>query len=91
MLNIGTYTLQTWGEAQAGRYLDSLEQCAKMLAAKPMLGRPCGWICPGLHWFEKGRHVLFYRLESNGILISRILHQRVLPDRQSFEGPISGA
>jgi toxin ParE1/3/4 len=85
LLSIGAYTIQTWGAAQAERYLDALEYCAKLLAANPSLGRRCEWIRPGLHRFEKGRHVFFYRREGDGIVISRILHQSMLPDQQYFE------
>jgi toxin ParE1/3/4 len=85
LLSIGAYTLQTWGAAQAERYLDSLERCAKLLAGNPSLGRPCDWIRPGLCRFEKGRHVLFYRREADGILISRILHQSMFPEEQTFQ------
>jgi toxin ParE1/3/4 len=85
LLSIGAYTLETWGAAQTERYLNELERCAKMLAANPSLGRPCDWIRPGLHRFEKGRHVVFYRREGDGILVSRILHQSMLPDQQTFE------
>lgn len=85
LLGIGTYTLKTWGADQAERYLSALEQCAKLLAANPALGRPCDWIRPGLRRFEKGRHVLFYRHEENGICIARILHRNMLPDQQPFE------
>jgi len=59
-----------------------------MLAASPKLGRPCNWIRPGLRRFEKGRHVVFYRRLRDGIFVSRILHQSMLPDEQSFEEPI---
>ena len=34
---------------------------------------------------ERGRHVVFYRIEAQGILISRILHQRMLPERQIID------
>lgn len=85
LLSIGAYTLQTWGPAQAERYLDGLERCAKLLAGNPLLGRPCEWIRPGLYRFEKGRHVLFYRRQEDGILVSRILHQSMLPEHHSFE------
>jgi plasmid stabilization system protein ParE len=34
---------------------------------------------------EHGMHVVFYRQERGGILVSRILHQRMLPDRHSTE------
>ncbi len=85
LLSIGAYTLQTWGAAQAERYLDSLERCAKLLAGNPLLGRRCEWIRPGLRRFEKERHVFFYRQEEDGILVSRILHQSMLPEQQPFE------
>jgi toxin ParE1/3/4 len=84
LLSIGAYTRQTWGAAQAERYLDGLEACAKMLADNPSLGRPCGWIRPGVYRFEKGRHVFFYRRQEDGILVSRILHQSMLPEDQIF-------
>jgi toxin ParE1/3/4 len=85
LLSIGAYTLETWGAAQAERYLDGLERCAKVLAANPLLGWPCEWIRPGLYRFEKGRHAFFYRREEDGILVSRILHQSMLPEQQPFE------
>ena len=35
---------------------------------------------------EHGKHVVFYRVEqSRGILVVRILHQRMLPERQAIE------
>jgi hypothetical protein len=32
---------------------------------------------------EHGRHVIFYRQVAGGILVSRILHRRMLPERQN--------
>jgi hypothetical protein len=34
--------------------------------------------------------VVFYRLEAGGILVSRILHQRMLPERHSIDEEESG-
>ena len=82
---IGSYTLQTWDEAQADRYLSQLEECCRLIATNPALGRSCDDIRPGLRRIEQGRHVVFYREESGGVLISRILHQRMLPDKQSID------
>jgi len=84
LLNIGRYTLQTWGEGQAARYLKSMEECITSLARNPGLGRPCDWIRPGLHRFEQERHVIFYRREKRGILVLRILHRSMLPDKHPF-------
>jgi toxin ParE1/3/4 len=85
LLNIGSYTLKTWGEEQALRYLNNLENCAKTIAANPSVGRECDWIRPGLRRFETGRHVIFYRQEKSSILIIRILHQSMLPERHPFD------
>jgi toxin ParE1/3/4 len=84
LLTIGEYTLRKWGKAQAIRYIDELEICCQMLADNPASGRLCDDVRPGLHRHEHGRHVVFYRQERGGILISRILHQRMLPERHAI-------
>jgi plasmid stabilization system protein ParE len=43
---IGAYTREIWRRAQAELYLSDLDQCSKMLAENPSLGRQCGWIRP---------------------------------------------
>ena len=81
LLNIGNYTLRTWGKAQTARYLSELEVVCQTLADNPALGRACDDIRPGLGRLEHGKHVVFYRQELTGILISRILHQSMLPEK----------
>jgi len=81
LLNIASFTIQNWGQTQADRYLDDLEACCRQLADTPGLGRSCDNVRPGLHRMECGRHVILYRQEKGGILISRILHQRMLPEK----------
>ena len=86
LLSIADYTLHTWGGAQADRYIGDLETCCQMLADNPMLGRSCDDVRPGLRRMEHGKHVVFYRLQkAGGILVVRILHQRMLPERQAIE------
>ena len=92
MLSIDTYarndTMRTWGKAQAIRYIDELEQCCRDFADNPLAGRSCdddlNLLRPGLYRIEIGRHVVFFRREPSGILVSRILHERMLPERHSF-------
>ncbi len=84
LLSIGSYTLRTWGEAQTFRYLGELEACCQQLANNPASGRSCDDIRPGLYRKEQGKHVIFFRRDSTGILISRILHERMLPVRHAF-------
>lgn len=85
LLSIGAYTLRNWGEDQTIRYIDDLEACCQMLADNPELGRACDDVRPGLRRMERGRHVVFYREGGGGILISRILHQRMMPERRAFD------
>lgn len=79
--SIGLYTIQTWGASQADRYLAGLEDCFLLLATNPALGRTCGGIRAGLRRMEKGRNVIFFREEPDGILIYRILHAGMLPGK----------
>jgi toxin ParE1/3/4 len=87
LLEIGDYTLRTWGKTQATRYLADLEACCQILADNPALGRPCDDVRPGLRRAERGKHVVFYRQKLGFILISRILHQSMLPERHATEDP----
>ena len=85
LLSIADYTLREWGKAQAARYIDELEVCCQKLADNPALGRVCDDIRPGLRRHEHAKHVLFYRNERGGILVSRILHQRMVPERHAID------
>jgi toxin ParE1/3/4 len=84
LMEIGAYTLRTWGPDQALRYLAGLESACQMLANNPACGRPSDYVSPGLRRMEQGRHVIFYRAEAQGIFISRILHDRMLPAQNIF-------
>lgn len=87
LFDIGSYTLAKWGEARTVRYLADLETAAQTLADNPALGRSCDDIREGLRRMEQGKHVIFYRHIQSGILVSRILHQSMLPGPQPFEEP----
>jgi toxin ParE1/3/4 len=81
LVSIANYTLRTWGKAQTARYLGDLEAFCRTLAGNPALGRPCDEVRPGLRRMDHGKHVVFYRQDRTGILISRILHQSMLPEK----------
>ena len=85
LLEIGAYTLQNWGADQTVRYIDQLEMCCQRLADNPGLGRAYYEAQPGLRRMEQGKHVIFYRPHEGGILVLRILHQRMLPERQAID------
>jgi toxin ParE1/3/4 len=56
-----------------------------MLVDNPELGRACDDIRPGLRRMESRKHVVFYRREPRGILVVRVLHQRMLPEKQAID------
>ncbi len=84
LLSIAAYTLRTWGKGQADRYINDLEACCQMLDRDPICGRRCDEVRPGLRRLEHGRHVVFYYKGANDILVSRILHYRMLPSGNTF-------
>lgn len=78
---IAEYTKSTWGEVQADIYLEQIERRCLWLAEHPLMGRQYGH--PHLTWrrMEQGSHVIFYRERPGGILVQRILHKSMCPDR----------
>jgi toxin ParE1/3/4 len=85
LTSIAEYTWNRWGVDQVLRYLDGLEGCCQQVAETPLLGRSCEEVRPGLRRVEHGSHVIFYRVEADGILVSRILHRSMLPGRQMMD------
>lgn len=49
------------------------------------MGRLCDWYPRSLYRMEQGSHVIFYRKTAERILIVRILHKSMEPERQVFE------
>ena len=85
LVYIADYTVDTWGPKQAQRYLDSLEACFNRLVKAPGIGRPCDRIWPGYRRIEHQKHVILYRENHDGIFVSRVLHQRMLPSRHLID------
>ncbi len=83
--SIAEYTKDTWGEIQADSYLMKLEDGFELLARNPSIGRSCDQIRRGLRRYEIEKHVAFYVPLRNGVLIVRVLHQRMLPVKSRFE------
>lgn len=84
LIEIGDYTLDHWGIEQVTRYLESLERGFERIAANPEIGRKCDRLRKGYRRMEHEKHVVFYRRDDSGVLIVRILHQRVLPEQQAM-------
>ena len=72
--DIWRYTVERWSED----YGLLVATCRKIAASTVPIGRRYEQIAEGLYGFRVGRHILFYRIESDRIiLIVRILHERM--------------
>ena len=85
--DIGAYTRNRWGDAQADRYLSALERRCQELAGAPHLRRIYEDV-PRYFRSLVGRHAIFYREDGDDpILVVRILHGSMLPE---LHLPLSG-
>jgi len=79
--DIWDYAVETWGEEQAERYLRLIDQGFCKVANNPGLGRPCDVIRKGYRKYNVGRHMIFYHTVDAGVVVVRILHDRMDVDR----------
>lgn len=82
--DIKRYTEQTWGAAQARRYLDELRARFDLLSKRSRLGRSREDLGTGLRSLPSGGHVIFYKDTDDWIEIVRILHAS-MDARQHFK------
>ena len=74
---IGTwvYSFETWGEAQADRYLDALENGIGKLVEDPTNGNARDELREG-YWSKRlEHHVVFYTFTDAELRIRRVLHE----------------
>lgn len=71
------YTIVNFGLERARVYLNELRQRFADLAGRPALGREAGQLAPGLRRFPYRSHAVFYVPENVGVLIVRVLHERM--------------
>lgn len=73
LASIYAYTFGEFGEAQADRYFQSLEECLARLAGNPSLGRDVEQIRRGYRRFVHRRHAIYYRASGKRICVVRVL------------------
>lgn len=78
---IARHSTQQWGFPRAEAYVLALHRAFELLAAFPDTGRDVGELRPGYLRFEHERHSIFYRKTDTGILVVRVLHQRMQATR----------
>ena len=77
LLEIWRHTQARWEERQADDYLDQLARAFLLLARNPELGVACDGIRGQYRKKPAGRHVVYYRIEDGGIIVARVLHERM--------------
>jgi toxin ParE1/3/4 len=78
METIWLYTLKEWGLKQANRYIDELTEAFGQLAENPKIATPCDRIRKGYRRSQVGRHAIYFRQTDYGIVVVRVLHDRML-------------
>jgi toxin ParE1/3/4 len=81
IVDIAAYTLANWGDRQMARYVDNLHERFVGLAKHPEMGRRRDEIGRGYRSIVHGSHIVFYRLEDRNLVIVRVLHGRMNPER----------
>jgi toxin ParE1/3/4 len=71
------YTVQQWGLNQALRYTQLIEQACAALACGDMPAQDCSYLRAGYCRSAVERHVIYFRTETYGIAVIRILHARM--------------
>jgi toxin ParE1/3/4 len=75
--NIAEASLRQWGLTRAEKYILGLHETFQMLVEFPDLGRDASHIRSGYRKIETASHSVFYRKIEDGVLIVRVLHQRM--------------
>ncbi|MFO7884054.1 MAG: type II toxin-antitoxin system RelE/ParE family toxin [Desulfobacteraceae bacterium] len=81
LIEIWHYTAETWGEQQAEKYLQDIEDTLNELAANPGLGRRRPEISPEYYSFPARKHIIFYLNSGPHIDIIGILHGKMDVDK----------
>lgn len=78
LADIWNYTADVWSERQADNYYEMLIASCRKIADNPELfGQEYRKLREGIYGFKVNRHIVFYRILSDGIEVVRILHERM--------------
>ena len=78
---IWVYAYDNWRISQANKFIDKFSVAFDQLVNHPELGTKCDYIRKNYRRMPIARHVIYYQLTEYGILVIRILHQRMSPVR----------
>lgn len=74
LIDLYLYGFKIFGEAQAEKYYYELEDSIKLLSTTPLICRERTEFTPVVRIHHHGKHLIVYLIQSDNILIVRILH-----------------
>jgi toxin ParE1/3/4 len=75
--SIWQYTQQQWGVDQAQRYFETLVSAFESIAQTPNTSPACDHIRAGYRRQLIEKHVIYFRITTDGVDVIRILHVRM--------------
>ena len=75
------YSIAAHGRDAAEAYLRTLNAAIDWLAERPYLGAACPELRERMRSLPAGEHRIYYRIDSKDVLVARILHKAMDPER----------
>ncbi len=81
LIEISKYTKENWGVDKQKKYMKSFYECFNRIALSPSIGKKRDEISKGLRSYNSQKHVIFYRIDNDNIIILNILHEKMHSDK----------
>ncbi len=85
LASIYEYTITNFGLRQARNYLGGLLRCFEYLGEYSDAGPQVEQLATGLRRYPYRSHTVFYTLHDRGVLVVRVLHERMDATRHFVE------
>lgn len=82
--DISDYSLKHWGKQQTIKYLNDIKDKTLALSNNPNIGTLRSNIHPNLLSLPIKKHIIYYLIQKDGIVIIRILHANMCPKFHKF-------
>jgi len=79
LIEIRHYTIRQWSLEQSKKYLTELRQTFHLLTQKPGIGKPRPDIGPTILSFPHARHVIYFTVYEQQLVIFAVLHKNRVP------------
>ena len=74
LIELYVYGYKQFGESRAENYFSELENCFQLLSETPLICRERKEFNPHIRIHHHGRHIVIYLIQTDHILIVRVLH-----------------